>query len=117
VSADLPTWPVRLSDRFLSHLDGTGAWQAVQHRSPDPAAEGIDPEDVVLFTKILDAKPRADRSVTVRVTAPEAAALHLHAEVLVAGAVDNLPDPDALADLNAGRAAARAMNKILDAAL
>jgi hypothetical protein len=93
---------VRLPARVLFFLDGT---QAARDASQD---------DHPAIRKALDPTPRKDGSVVVELSPAERDVIVDYVEVLEIGALDNCgPDsadrPDALADVNAARAAIRGL--------
>lgn len=113
---------VRITARVWSHLEGTGAGQAVigvrrsdgTTREEAVATSGSE-ADVRVIEKILDARTLKDGSCTILVeTADEVFGLDLWASNMEDGAADNVGPYDswALGDLNAARALRRALAKL-----
>lgn len=91
---------VRLSYRVLEHLSGSQA--ATDRTQPD----------YELFHKVLHAPTRKDGSAYLELTDEERAELLIYVEVFEIGASQNIypGEADTLADLNAARAAVRALS-------
>jgi hypothetical protein len=93
---------VRFTRRVLEHLSGSQA-----------ATDSTQP-DYALFRKVLDAPTRKDGSATLELSDEERAELLIYVEVFEIGASQNIypGETDGLADLNAARAAVRALSAV-----
>jgi cob(I)alamin adenosyltransferase len=90
----------RLPRRFVEHLTGSQAW-----------TDAADPEHE-LFARIRAARVLADGARSVELSTDERAALLDYAEAAAIGASQGIEpgDTEALADLNAARAAVRRLS-------
>jgi hypothetical protein len=95
---------VRVSSRVLDYLSGSQAWQDEQHGKPEDFRELSERS---LMRRLQGAKRRKDGSVTVELSYGERDALWHYTTTLEMLAEQNLPDPDALAELNAACALIR----------
>lgn len=99
---------VRISSRVLDYLSGTQAWADELADRPTSLGELSDRS---LVAQLMHASPRKDGSIVLDLAWPERDALREFAEAMENAASQNLPDPDALAELNSARALLRNLSK------
>ena len=95
---------VRVTTRVIEYLAGTQVWA---DEKADRPVDFRELSDRNLMRKLIHTMPHKDNSVTVELAWPERDALLVFVEALENSASQSLPDPDALADLNAARALIR----------
>jgi len=95
---------VRVTARVLDYLSGTQAWADEVADRPERLGEL---SDRTLMRMLIGAPAHKDGSITLDLAWPQRDALRVFAEAMENAAAQNLPDPDALAELNAARALLR----------